>query len=293
MAPWSLPDLSTVAPLPTIDPKNVAPAYVDLLGMIYHAEFAAMDTFDRLIDPEIVIRHDALLRARPILVADEKSHLLDLEDLIRSLGADAVPPQPEEFDTLWDFETARRRLLYPLPPYVAAMFILVTESMGFAVLSHLARHTADPMIASRLASNVQDETAHVRVGMHALLATIGDQDRPLCVLSDLALHIGAFGLISRPAARRLGRALGGVGWRPEVVLASAAGFTSALIEQVLSRYFDRPAGQTLPPLVRSALLSPVIVRALMASAVLPEPPLLWPLMRLATRVVRPRQFRLQ
>ncbi len=276
--------------LPAIDPRRVAPAYIDLLGMIYHAEFAAMDSFDRLIDPEIVIQHDALLRARPMLVSDEKAHLLDLEDLIRSLGADSIPAQPAAFSSLWDFETARKRLIYPLPPYVAALFILVTESLGFAVLHHLATNTKDPTFSARLASNVRDERAHVRVAMHALFATMSSQQRPLLVLADLALHLLAFGLLSRAAGRRLGQSLKGIGWRPEVVLASAARFTSELLEQVLARFFAGKRTVKLPTAVRSALLSPLAMQAILSGAAVPEPPLLWPMVRITTRAVRPKSF---
>ena len=254
-----------------------------MVSILYHAEKAALEAFERLEDPSIVENCDIFLRARPMLIADESAHIRDMEEIVRLFGGEGIPPAPAGFDEIWSLEVAQRRLKFPLRAHVAALFTLVTESLGYAYLYHLANVTAstNSKVADLLAANVRDEERHIRVSMHVLRRALGPEASYRGF--DLALHLFAFLLMSRRAARTMFTSLRAVGFDPYVVGASSLQFTCLLIVDVVGARFGVKHRRRIEKLL-DALLSPQMIRVFQAGCYLPEPPFVWWVLRRLSRI---------
>jgi len=280
-----IPVPRTLKPLDPIDPTVNPEACIQMISILYHAEKAALDAFERLNDPSIVENCSIFLEARPMLVADESAHLRDMEEIIRVFGGNGVRPPLPGFDELWSVDGASKRLLFPLRARVAALFTLVTESLGYAYLYHLANvmTTSNAKVAELLNSNVKDEERHIQVSMHVLKGALATR-KPLAGI-DLALHLFAFLLLSRQATKTMISILRQVGFDPYVLASSSMQFTCTLLLRVLDerrgnqhRWSDYERILRIP-------LSPLAMRVYNAGCHFPEMPGVWAALRGLSRVV--------
>jgi hypothetical protein len=146
-------------PAPAINPHQTPRACVQMFAILYHAERAAMEAFDRLADPRIVENCEIFIQARPFLVAEEDAHARDMAEIICSLGGSGIPPVPPGFDDLWSLELSQQKLAFPLRAGVAALYTLIAESLGYGFLYQLTDSISqtDVHIGSVLRRNVEDE----------------------------------------------------------------------------------------------------------------------------------------
>jgi hypothetical protein len=266
--------------LKTINPRDRRDACIDMISVLYHAENAALEAFDRLADPSVVGQCETFIRARAMLVSDEAAHAKDMEEIMRSVGGGEVRPAAAGFDELWDFERSRQKLLYPLLPGEAALFTLVTESLGYAYLFHLAQATADDHMAGLLKSNVADEEKHIEISMEVLRSELAGTS-PLAGF-DLMLHCGIFLLLGRRAAATMMKILDELGFDSYAIASSSLHFASQVLLQVVQESFPQvPRHRAMDMLSRVAFSRPMM-RIFRVSARIPEPPLLWPAIRSLT-----------
>src|SRR5215216_875442 len=92
-----LPRPRTARPLGAIDARGSSQACIEMLSILYYAEKAALDAFERLSDPTIVENCEIFLEAQPMLLADESSHLKDIQEIISLLGGDGIQPRAPGF----------------------------------------------------------------------------------------------------------------------------------------------------------------------------------------------------
>lgn len=280
-----IPVPRTLKPLDPIDPRVNPEACIQMISILYHAEKAALEAFERLNDPSVVENCSIFLEARPMLVADESIHLRDMEEIIREFGGTGVRPPLPGFDELWSINGASKRLLFPLRARVAALFTLITESLGYAYLFHLANvmTVSNAKVARLLSSNVKDEERHIQVSMHVLKGALATR-KPLAGF-DLALHFFAFLLLSRRATKTMISILREVGFDPYVLASSSMRFTCTLLLRVLDEsrgkqhrwgYFER---------ILQLPLSPLAMRLYNAGCHVPEMPGVWTALRALSRVV--------
>lgn len=282
---FRIPVPRTVKPLDSIDPSVNPEACIEMVSILYHAERAALEAFERLNDPSTVENCDIFLNARPMLVADESIHLRDMEEIIRLFGGNGVRPPLPGFEELWSIDGASRRLQFPLRARVAALFTLVTESLGYAYLYHLANvmTTTSPKVAQLLADNVRDEERHIEVSMHVLRCALAKRTR--FAAFDLALHFGAFLLLSRRAAKTMLSILRQIGLDPYVLASSSMQFTCGLLLRVA---IEEPAKYSSLNRVERMLrltLSPLAMRIFRAGCYIPEMPGIWIVFRTLSRMV--------
>jgi hypothetical protein len=273
----------TRKPPDPIDPSVNPEACIQMISILYHAEKAALEAFERLNDPSVVENCAIFLKARPMLVADESAHLRDMEEIIRAFGGNGVRPPLPGFDELWSIDGAGKRLLFPLRARVAAVFTLVTESLGYAYLYHLTNAITanNSKVAELLSNNVKDESRHIQVSMHVLRGALSAR-KPLAGF-DIALHFFAFLLLSRRAARTMISILKQVGFDPYELASSSMQFTCTL----LLRVFDESRGERRWRFGRilSLPLSPLSMRIYNAGCHVPEIPGIWTALRGLSRVV--------
>ena len=276
----------TVRPLAPIDPEQNRAACIDMLVILYHAERAALEAFERLGDSRVVENSEIILRARPMLMAEEEEHARDCEEMIRTLGGDSIPPAPPGFDELWDIEQSRRKLLFPLPARVAALFTLIAESLGYAYLYHLARATrqANYQLSSRLDANVEAERRHIEISMDVLRSALRGTNRMADF--ELALHLPAFFLLSRRAAKTMMASMAEIGFDPYVIAASSLQFTCGLLQSVVEETSGRGPRTRALALAAGVMASPRWMRLLATAIRMPEPPLFWTAFRAMSRIVQ-------
>jgi hypothetical protein len=273
-------------PVPAIDPHQRPRACMDMFAILYHAEKAAMEAFDRLGDPRIVENCQIFIQAQPLLVAQEEAHVRDIEEIIRALGGYEIPAAPPGFVDLWSLEHSRRKLVFPLRARVAALYTLIAESLGYAYLYVLtdAIGGRDQAIAARLQANVDDEKNHIQVSMAVLREALAPASKLASL--ELALHLPAFLLLSRKAARTMLVSLGEVGFDPYVVAGSSLAFTCGLLQDVVQETSGRSAGFHVLRMVSHVIASPRCLRVFAMAIHLPEPPLFWPAFRAALRLIQ-------
>jgi hypothetical protein len=282
---FRIPVPNTTKPLDPIDPTVNPEACIQMVSILYHAEKAALDAFERLNDPSIVENCEIFLTARPMLVADESAHLRDMEEIIHVFGGNGVRPPLPGFDEFWSIDGASKVLLFPLRARVAALFTLVTESLGYAYLYHLANvmTTTNPKVGQLLTTNIRDEEKHIRVSMHVLCAAL--TDRKGLAGFDLVLHFFAFLLLSRRAAKTMLSILKQVGFDPYVLASSSLQFTCLLLLQVANgRKGICRQRRHLERMLRF-ILSPLAMRIYNACCYLPVMPGTWPAFRSLSRIV--------
>ena len=281
----AIPIPRTARPLGAIDTQANAEACIAMLSILYHAERAAAEAFERLNDPGIVENCELFLQARSMLVADERSHLEDMEEIIRSVGGKSIQPPAPGFAELWDLNYVRDKMFLPLETRVAALFLLITESLGYACLYHLANvtRTTNHKISSLLRANVQDETRHLQLSMAVLRRTLSQARLPVAL--DVGVHFWVFLLLSRPAAKTMLSTMARVGLDPYVMSGSSLDFTCGLLRQVI----DQKRGRSIIWQILGALspiaFSPIMMRFFRVLCLLPEPPFIWPTIRTLSRMV--------
>jgi hypothetical protein len=285
-ARFEIPIPVPIRPVPPVNPHHTREAFVGVLAILYHAERAAMEAFGRLGDPNVVEKCEIFISVQPLLMADEERHVRDMEALIATLGVSGIPPAPKGFYDLWDVEQSRRKLLFPMRARVAALFTFLAESLGYACLYQLAHatETADEQFASLLRANVEDEKRHIQVSVDVLRSALADSNGLASL--DLALHLCAFLLMSREAARTMLSNLAQAGFDPYVMAGSSVRFTYSLLQDVVEQGCGPTTGSRLLGLLTRMAASPSLVRIFAAAARLPELPLFWPALRAASRMIR-------
>jgi len=281
-APAAFVPPPTSTPLPQINPYTNSKAFIEMVSILYHAEKAALDAFERLTDESVVEDCEVFLRARPMLLADEAAHLRDMENIIRLVGGTGIGPAPVGFAELWDLQRARERLVFPLPSEAAALFTLVAESVGYAYLYHLATATSSPEIAALLWDNVEDERYHIEVSMEVLDRTLSRKG----ALFDLGLHLCAFLLLSRRAARTMVASLATLRFNPYELAASSLAFTTGVLGTVIEKKFGGAMRRAYVQRAGRLAFSPLMIRAYHTTSYLPEPPFVWPVLRGCVRLNR-------
>jgi hypothetical protein len=167
---------------------------------------------------------------------------------------------------------------------VAALFTLVAESLGYAYLYHLVNATTDPKVTALLRTNIEDEERHLRVAMEVLQEALGHKSA--LAAFDLALHFYAFLLLSRRAARTMLTTVAAIGFDPYVIAGSSLRFTCVLLIMVAEETFGRSGllGRLEAPL--RLAFSPTMMRFFRAASYLPEPPLIWWVLRGLARIIQ-------
>lgn len=267
-----LPTPQLARPLAPIDPHRRPTAYHRMLSVLYHAEAAAMEGFALLTNPAYVARCDLFDKASRRLIEDEQKHLDDIVALVQALGYDTVLPPSAAEAEFWVAWRAGDRFALPYKPSVAALFCLLSEGLGYALLHHLAELTTDPDFKARLRQNVVDEQVHLHLSLSVLGRALAAA--PTALLPDVIVYGFGYALAARLALREQRALLDGLGLDFDVVVGSAVRFVVELLMlavkdaglydarwQVLER-----AGHTLGE-------RPALVRALHWSMFLPEPPL--------------------
>jgi hypothetical protein len=282
----AIPIPRTARPLVAIDTQVNPQACIDMLSILYHAERAALEAFERLSDPSVVEHCEIFIQACPMLIADEQAHLEDMEVIIRAIGGKNIQPPPPGFAELWDLNYVRRRMFFPLNARVAALFTLVTESLGYAYLYHLADATSitNEKVSSLLRSNVRDEQQHILISMAVLRRTLAKASIPAAL--DLALHFWVFLLLSRRAAKTMLKTLARVGFDPYVLAGSSLDFTCGLLRRIAEEKVGRSSGLRLLGALAPFAFSPAMMRLFEALCSLPEPPFIWLTIRGLSRMMR-------
>jgi hypothetical protein len=247
--------------------------YRRFLSELYHAENAAMEGFALLSDPAYVQSSELFANASSKLVADERAHLADIEQMIALVdddGGGVVPPDPASaaFWSAWHSGTI---FALPMRPSIAATLILFAEGLGYSILYHLAEATLDPGIRALLQSNLRDEQGHLRVSMAVLRRALKiEPDFGV----DLAVYGLGFALLARHPIRRQREVFAGVGFDFHALFASAIRFVRDLFALVLremgrdaeARYFEGRLAELVCSRRGMQMLYPL--------SYLPEPPLL-------------------
>jgi hypothetical protein len=117
---------------------------------------------------------------------------------------------------------------------------------------------------------------------------LGETRSRRAALVDMALHLLAFGVLSRGAMRHLSGVLTALGWPPMVLGESAFQFTASLFRMALGDGAETPRQPGMPAIASRALGSPSLMRVIALVTFLPEPPLLWPGLRAAAARLRKR-----
>ncbi len=230
MAYRNLPEPAVGRPLQLIDPYRHRESYIRLLSSLYHAEAAAMQGFLLLSDPLYVQSSELFANASKRLVADERKHLLDIEEMIRKLGGfEVVPPSPVEAK-FWKAWRSGTLFALPFKPSVAAAFCLFSEGLGYGFLYNLAQATADPEIRAMLWSNVEDEKMHLRLSMSVLRKSMEQESG---VLTDFLIHLYGYMLLAREAIREQRALVESIGLDFDVVVGSSIHFLFELLNLVM------------------------------------------------------------
>jgi len=259
-------------PLPLIDPYRDRTTYRRFLSELYHAERAAMEGFALLSNPDYVQESDIFIGASRKLVADERAHLADLEEMIALLddGGGGVLPADPISEQFWSFWNSGEVFALPMRPAVAAMLILFAEGLGYAVLYNLTRATLDPKMRALLESNVKDEQGHLRVSMTVLRrALTREPDFAL----DFAVHGLGFALCARHPARSQRPVFEGVGMDFNALFACGLAFVRDLFAIVLRDLGREAEARRLEGTIGNFLCSARGMKLLYPLTFLPDPPL--------------------
>lgn len=247
--------------------------YRRFLSELYHAEKAAMEGFALLTDPAYVQSSELFANASRKLVADERAHLDDIEQMIALVdddGGGILPPDPASA-AFWSAWHSGTTFALPMRPSIAATLILFAEGLGYCILYHLTQATTAPDIRALLQSNVRDEQGHLRVSMAVLRRALAiEPDFKL----DLAVHALGFGLLARHPIRRQRQVFAGVGFDFHALFASAIRFVRDLFVHVLRDMGREADARRFEGRLAELLCSRRGMQMLYPLSYLPEPPLL-------------------
>jgi rubrerythrin len=230
MAYRNLPVPEVARPLPRLDPYRHRAGFIRVLSSLYHAEAAAMEGFTLMNQPLYVQSSEMFTSACKRLIADERQHLLDIEDMIRRLGGDGVtPPTPVEA-RFWKAWRSGRLFALPFKPSIAAAFCLFSEGLGYAFLYNLAQATADPEIAKLLWANVKDEEMHLRISLTVLRRALEQENG---VLADFLIHLYGYMMLAREPIREQRALLASIGLDFDIIVGSSIRFLFDLLHVVV------------------------------------------------------------
>lgn len=230
MAYRDLPVPEVARPLPRLDPYRHRAGFIRVLSGLYHAEAAAMKGFTLMTHPLFVQSSEMFTSACQRLVADEKQHLLDIEEMIRKLGGDSVIPASASEIKFWKAWRSGELFALPFKPSIAAAFCLFSEGLGYAFLYNLASATADPEISNLLWSNVKDEQMHLRLSLTVLRRAL-EQERG--VLVDFLVHLYGYMMLAREPIREQRALLQSIGLDFDIVVGSSIRFLFDLLHLVV------------------------------------------------------------
>lgn len=209
MPKHTLPIPRLTKPYPKLDPHALREPYVTLLSEIHLAEKGALGMFETLGDPTVVQNAELFVKMRNKLVKEEREHMKDFEDIMRSLGADGVPPPNPASMKFQDAYRNWNGYVLPVKASVAALLFMFSEGNGYAVLHHLCEATTDPEIKAKLASNIKDEQSHLRMSMSILTSSLEiDGRRVLWTLLVQMIRFAAEARAAVDANRKTVEALG-------------------------------------------------------------------------------------
>jgi hypothetical protein len=258
-----------------IDPHQNPRAYAQVVAEIFYAEQAALQMFERLDDPAVVIQSEMFRGAKKMLVQDEKKHMVDLEQIASWLGFPKMPPASPESVTFWgDLRGfyAKGSPWVPAKASTMALFVLTSEGLGYAFLHHLVAATIEGPIRERLADNLRDEQRHLRVSMSLLERVVGTD--PL-LRFDIMTYLKAFMFRARHPGRVQLRLAQELGLDYFAISSSMILFLRRLIVDSLQNGAGsvHPSALQIGDWVAEIACSPSAMRLARPLMLLPDPPL--------------------
>ncbi|MDD9943542.1 MAG: hypothetical protein OXU20_21050 [Myxococcales bacterium] len=270
MAFKNLPTPRLARPIPLIDPYRHREAFTRLLGILYHAEAAAMEGFQLLTDPAYVQGYEIFDKVAPKLVEDERRHLGDIEDLVARLTDKGVPPPTPVEAEFWNGWRSGRIFALPYPPAIASLFCLFSEGLGYSFLYHLANNIAEPDFRDVLWANVEDEKTHLRLSLTVLRRAMG-RDRS-SLLANFLVYLLGYGLLARRPLREQRATMAAVGLDPEAMFGSMLSFVCELLLMVVDSDVDPRVASYLSRVSQVVGNHPELGVLFYAGMHLPEPP---------------------
>lgn len=256
--------------MPLIDPYRDRTSYRRFLSELYHAEAAAMHGFALMTDPKFVQSSEIFKKASTKLVADEQSHLKDIEQMIALLEDGGLLPADETTQEFWGAWYSGRIYALPLPPSIAAMLVLFAEGLGYSILYNLAHATLDPAIRALLFSNLKDEEGHLRISMTVLKRAL---EREPNFALDFSIYAFGFALLARKPARKQRPVFEAVGFDFNDLFGGGLRFVRDLFISVLHSLNRTKAARVLLSPVSDFICSAQGIRLLFPLSYVPDPPL--------------------
>lgn len=257
-----------------VDPFANPSAFARVIAEIYRAEYAALQVFRLLDDPEIVLQNEMFRGAKRMLVQDEHKHMVEFEEIVAALGFSKMPPASPESRTFW----RKLKSFYqkgspwlPAKPSTMALFTLTSEGLGYAFLHQLTSATVEGDIRARLEANLKDEQRHLQVSISLLRRAA--RDEPF-ILAEIAIYMRAFLMMARRPGRAQHEALRALGIDYFESMSSMLLFLRRLVIEALrdTDRIDEASLRQWDPFAE-IMYSPLAMRAAYPLMYLPEIPI--------------------